>query len=187
MTASRPPQADSPDEGLLASFRAGDDRAFGLLFDRYNPRLTTYALRMLRRREEAEEICTETFVRVVEGRAPVGGSVAAWLFTITHRLCLDRLRARSRHARLLQWFGWSMPGPPSPEDVVSLDQRAGRLLRAIGDLGDEHRAVVWLTYAEGLSGAEVATVVGKTEQQVRSKLTYARTLLRDALEDGDGG
>lgn len=185
MTASRPPHADPPDEGLLASFRAGDNAAFAALFDRYNERLTTYAHRMLRRREEAEEVCTETFVRVVEGRAPVGGTVAAWLFTITHRLCLDRLRSRVRRQRLLQWFGWSPPEPPNPEETAALDQRNARLVGAIDGLAEEYRAVVWLTYTEGLAASEVGAILGRTEQQVRSKLTYARKLLRDALEDGD--
>jgi RNA polymerase sigma-70 factor (ECF subfamily) len=185
MTATRTPRMELPDEALLAAFQRGDDAAFGALYDRYNVRITSYAYRLLRRQEEAEEICTETFVRVVERKASTG-SVRAWLFTIAHRLCLDRLRRHQRRQRLLEWFGWSVAERPSPEEVASLDQRVTRLESALGGLGEEHRAIVWLTYTEGLSSPEIAPIVGLTEQQVRSRLTYARRLLKAALEESDG-
>ncbi|MEQ1506894.1 MAG: sigma factor, partial [Myxococcota bacterium] len=89
--AAQPPT----DEQLVAAWHGGDERAFDALYDRYAPRITGFALRMLGRREDAEEVCVETFTRLIERRWRDTGAVRAWLFTVAHRACLGRIRRRS--------------------------------------------------------------------------------------------
>jgi len=60
------------------------------------------------------------------------------------------------------------------------------LERAIAALPEAHRAVVLLTYRHDLTSREVAEVLGCGDQEVRSRLSYARRLLRERLEDGGG-
>lgn len=170
------------DEHLVAAFVAGDEGAFAALYARYDARITGYALRMLGRREDAEEVCTEAFVRLVERRWRPVGRVRSFLFTVAHRLCLDHLRRRNRRARLMSMFGAAPAPVPTAEELLGGSERDRALAKAIEGLPEGHRAVVLLTYAEGLTSPEVAEIVGATEQQVRSKLAYARRLLRDVLE-----
>lgn len=175
------------DHELVARFRAGDEEAFAALYERYNARVTSYAARLLSSREEGEEMCTEAFLRVVQGRVRPIGSFRAFLFTVVHRLCLDRLRWRGRRERVLQMIGRA---PPEREDLelqTVLGERQQQLHEAIARLSVDHQAVVLLTYAEGLTSPEAAQVLGWTDQQVRSKLAYARRLLRLELEEADRG
>ena len=72
LPSARPGPAD---ETLLIAWRRGDEVAFETLFERHKGPLTSFAWRMLRRREEAEEVCLEAFTRVIEGAWRPGGSV----------------------------------------------------------------------------------------------------------------
>lgn len=172
----------TPDEELLAAWTSGDERAFDALYERYSGRVTGYAWRLLGRREDAEEVCVETFTRIVEGRWRDEGVFRAWLFTVAHRCCLERLRRRTLTDRVLSLFGASpRPNPESPESELLRDEQGQQLHLAIGRLPIEHRATLLLTCAQELPAREVGTVLGLTEQQVRSQLSYARKLLREQL------
>ena len=169
------------DEDLVNAFDAGDTDAFKALFSRHRDPILSYAWRMLRRREEAEEVCVEVFSRVIEGRYRPTGSLRSFLFTVTHRLCLDRLRRRNRWDRVRSLLGVRSDEPSSPEAAAIKDQRATRLEAAIGTLPDKHRAAILLTYGQELPGPEVARILGMTNQQLRSALSYARRRLRAEL------
>ena len=172
---------DRDDAALAGAYARGEAGAFDALYARYGPRVTTYCARLLGRREEGEEVATEVFVRVVQGRWRPTGTFRSWLFTLAHRMCLDRLRSRERRRRLLALFGRD-EDPATPEDVLVIGERDRALQEAIGRLPAEHRAVLLLATTEGLTSPEIAAVLGTTDQQVRSKLSYARRLLREALE-----
>lgn len=170
------------DHALVGAFQRGDAAAFDVLYARYGPRVTTYAARLLGRREEGEEVATEVFVRVVQGRWRPTGTFRGWLFTLAHRMCLDQLRSRDRRRRLLALFGRA-EDPVTPEEAFVIGERDRALEQAIARLPAEHRSVLLLATTEGLSSPEIAAVLGTTDQQVRSKLSYARRLLREALEE----
>lgn len=176
---------DTPsDEDLLHAYRAGDEAAFGVFYERHRERLLLYAWRMLRRREEAEEVCAEVFVVVARGREPIVRSARGFLFTIAHRRCLDRLRRRERWSKLRLLLPAREPAAASaPEAVLVLDERRRRLEAAIARLSESHRTAILLYYGEGMSSREVAAAVGCTDQQIRSRLSYARKQLRSDLPD----
>jgi len=173
------------DEALYLAYKGGDHRAFAVLFDRYRGRLTSYAWRMVRRREEAEEVALEAYCRVLEGSWRPGGSFRAFLFTVTHRLCIDRLRQRRRVLPLFPDAHDPRSTTVSPEGRVIHDEQLQQLERAMARLPEAHRAVLLLYYHEDLPSKEVAEILGCTDQQVRSQLSYARRLLRKLLESGD--
>lgn len=176
----------TPDEALIDAFRGGDEEAFSVLYRRHSDRVTSYAWRMMGRREEAEEIAVEAFARVVEGAWRPSGSFKSFLFTVVHRLCLDRLRRRARAFRAegrIEAEG--APWTPSPEDAAAEDSEKARLDRALAALPEAHRSVLLLYYGQDLTSREVADVLGCDDQQVRSRLSYARRLLREQLDAGE--
>lgn len=172
----------SSDEDLFHAYKKGDDDAFAALFERHRGSLTSYAWRMVRRREEAEEVCIEAFCRVLEGSWRPGGSLRAFLFTVVHRLCIDRIRKRKR---VIPFPGTRREEPTdytTPEHAVEADRRARAVEKAMARLPETHRAVLLLYYQQEMPSREVAEVLQCTDQQVRSRLSYARRLLRDELE-----
>ncbi|MCB9758487.1 MAG: sigma-70 family RNA polymerase sigma factor [Alphaproteobacteria bacterium] len=185
--ALAPALAPAPDDAaLLAAFLDGDDRAFESIYQRYRDPVTSYAWRMLQRREVAEEVATEVFCRIVRGACRPGGSLRSYLFTVTHRLCLDRLRRRSiadRAWRLIRVTPG--PAPDSPEADALADEDRRRLERAIARLPESHRATVLLFYGQELPSKEVAEILGLEDHQVRSQLSYARRRLRALLTEGE--
>jgi len=185
---TQPPPPELTDQELLGRYRDGEEDAFDALYDRYRPRLVTYAARLLGRVQDAEDLTTEAFVRLVERgpRTAEPGSLRGYLFTVLHRLCLDRLRRWERRGRLLQWFGGAQARPSTPEAELVIGERDAALQCAIGRLPAKHRSAILLTYAEGMGSSDVGDVLGCTDQQVRSRLAYARRLLRADLEAGDG-
>ncbi len=171
------------DEALMAAWRAGDERAFRVLFERYRGRVTNYAWQMVRRREVAEEVCLEAFCRLVEGAWRPSGSFRSFLYTVVHRLCLDALRRRSRRDRALLRLRVPRPEPPGPDAMTQDAQQRAQLTDALAALPEEHRAVLLLYYHQELRSREVAEVLGLEDHQVRSRLSYARRLLRQQLAE----
>lgn len=182
------PRSDGPtDEALIEAWSNGDHPAFNLIFERYRDRVVGYCWRMLRNPEEAEEIATEAFCRVLEGAWRPGGSFRAFLFTVAHRLCIDRLRRRERTLRFERLWRAATAPSTSPEQLVSADEQQRAVEAALGDLPPDHRAVVLLYYGQELRSREVADILGCSDQQVRSRLSYARKRLREILPDDLGG
>ncbi|MBW1877587.1 MAG: sigma-70 family RNA polymerase sigma factor [Deltaproteobacteria bacterium] len=176
------PGPDLSDEALFLAYKDGDEQAFARLFERYRGRLTSYAWRMVRRREEAEEIALEAFCRVLEGSWRPGGSLRAFLYTVVHRLCIDRLRQRRRIIPLFPDAHDARSESVTPEGHAMQTERLRQLERAMAKLPEAHRSILLLYYNEDLPSKEVAEILGCDDQQVRSRLSYARKLLRKLLE-----
>ena len=87
------------DAGLVRRCLEGDERAYGLIVERYQARIFSLAWRMVRQREDAEDLTQETFVRMFRAAARYDPTrpFAAWLFTIASRLCIDHIRRRREH------------------------------------------------------------------------------------------
>lgn len=174
---------ETPDEALIRAFGSGDEEAFSVLFLRYRDRVLSYAWRMTGRREDADEICVEAFTRVAQGTWRPTGSFRGFLFTMVHRLALDRLRRRGRASRAVDRLEREpTPPAPDPEALAATDEERARVDRAMAALPEAHRAVLLLYYGQDLSSREVAEILGCDDQQVRSRLSYARRLLRQELE-----
>ena len=175
------------DEQLIRAVSRGDDQAFEVLVERHGSAIKAYSLRMLRSAELAEEVYTETFLRVLEARGrswQARGTVRGYLFTIAHRLCLDELRRRKTRREAapgLVALAESRPVRPSPEATAVLGQRADRMEEALLALPEEHRTVLLLRVVHGLSAAETGRATGLTEEQVHSQVSYARKRLRELL------
>ena len=124
---------------------------------------------------------TKTKLTPPKTRKPTG-RFRPYLFTVAHRACLEHLRRRRTALRFVPWLQVA-PESSSPEQDLSQLQRDQAINAAVGQLAEEHRAVVLLYYAQELSSKEVASILDCTDQQVRSRLSYARRLLRELLEE----
>ncbi|MFD4836359.1 sigma-70 family RNA polymerase sigma factor [Achromobacter sp. NPDC058515] len=148
------------------------------------PRLRRFALRLTRDPASADDLVQSTLERALTrwpGRRPQG-NVRAWLFTILYRQFLDSQRRSRRYARLLDWFTGSDAAAPSAEREVI----ARSSLDVFERLPEAQRTLLWLVCVEGLSYKAVADLFGVPLGTVMSRLSRARSALRD-LNEGQAG
>ncbi len=169
------------DEDLMARIADGNEAAFRMLCDRHAARAAALARRYLGSDADAEEVAQEAFLRVWRAapRWQPTASFRTWFHRIVVNLCLNH-RRRVPHAALDEAGDPADPGPDAEAELVARHERA-RLTAAITALPDRQRAVVLLTYWEGLSNSRAAEVLGTTVGGVETLLVRARKALRARL------
>jgi RNA polymerase sigma factor (sigma-70 family) len=186
--------AAASDEELLRRFGAGEASAFELLYHRHELRVYRYLLRNLRDRARAEDALQETWFAVARDAAryqPEGARFTTWLFTIAHHRMIDVLRAarvmieevsteliETHSAALAQGAGLA-----EPDAAAVASEQLAALLRALAMLPEEQRQAFLLQQEAELSVEEIAAVCGCNFETAKSRLRYARSKLRELLQD----
>ncbi len=195
------PEVDGPaldaaeeDVQLMLACRAGDDGAFGALFQRWSSPLLRYLERMLGDAAAAEELVQETFLRVHRARARYSPDArfSTWLYTIANHLALNELRRPRRqreHRSVDAEDDTRAPlvlaaDPQRTEERIDARRLGGAVEAALAELPDRQRAALWLTAVEGLSYAEVASTLETSEKSVKALVHRARSALADHLHTG---
>lgn len=174
-----------PDEFLVERIRAGDQQAFEELYGRYFPRVHHFVARRVRNRADADETVQEVFVNVFasidsfRGEAPFG----AWLFGLTRRTVASRFKKRM--PSLVPIGEDDMDGgfqattrEPDPLELYEFSERLARLQHAVtSELSDEQRQLFELHHLENRSIQEIAGLLHKSEDAVKSHLYRARKVL----------
>jgi RNA polymerase sigma factor (sigma-70 family) len=177
------PAAGEEDErALMARVGMGDAKAFERIVARHLPMLHALAWRMLGDASEAEDVVQESLVKLwvnAKGWQPSGGGLGAWLRRIGTNACLDRLR----RPRALSDEGLPerADGSPLADSLIDAERRRAAVQAAILTLPDRQRAAIVLTYHEGLSNAEVASILGIGVKALESLLVRARQGLSQQL------
>ena len=140
------------------------------------------AWRMLGDAAEAEDVVQECFVKLwvnAKGWAPSGGGLGAWLRRVATNACLDRLR-KPRGVSDAALAEHADEGPPA-DAVIDEARRREAVAAAIHALPDRQRAAIVLTYYEGASNAEAASILGLGVKALESLLVRARQGLTQQL------
>lgn len=144
------------------------------------PRLRRFALSLTRHASNADDlvqICLERALGSVAEKRPEG-DLRAWLFTILYRQFVDQHRRSRRYARMLEFFTGRDDTQPSTERTVL----AQSTLEAFEQLNSEQRALLLWVSVEGLSYKQVAEILDVPIGTVMSRLSRARTALRQLSE-----
>ncbi len=159
----------------------GDECAFRCLMGRHAAKTFALTRRMLMNDADAEEIVQEAMIRVWVN-APRWHATAAfrtWLYRVTLNLCLNRRREK---AFVPLEEACDPPDPsPSAADGLASRQTDRLIATTIAQLPDRQRAAIVLTYYEGLSNAETASVLDTTISSVEALLVRAKRTLRAKL------
>jgi RNA polymerase sigma-70 factor, ECF subfamily len=147
------------------------------LFERFHLAIYRYLLRMTGRRDVAEDLAQDVFVRVLGGRGrdvlDTGDSHRAWLFRVAHNLLVDWQRRAARNPV-------AAGSPPEYPDKTRHDV-ALAVREALQQLPDADREVFLLRVVGGLGHDEIAAITGSSAPSVRSRIYRARAALRVRL------
>lgn len=157
-------------------------RRFALLFDSHRRAVLGYALRRVDDPADAADAVAETFLiawrRLRD--VPLDPEARAWLLGVARRVLANQRRGARRQVGLAERLAFELPAlvaalePPSETDLT--------VRRALARLSDEDREVLLLAAWDGLTPAEIASVIGARPVTVRSRLHRARRRLRAELE-----
>lgn len=164
-----------------------DPRAFAPLYERYVDAVFGYCYRRTGDRESAADLTSQIFARAL-GALPRyqaqarEGTFRSWLFSIAHNLVVDAHRTRRDHSSLdhIPDERALRDASPSPEDHAIASEERRALARAMTSLTTSQRQVVELRLA-GLTGPEIATVLGMRLAAVKSAQFRAYARLRELL------
>jgi RNA polymerase sigma-70 factor, ECF subfamily len=177
------------DEQLVHKSQEDDERAFGELVGRYESKVYSLALKMLRNPEDAEDVLQDTFLRAYRGIKSFKGNstFSTWIYRITANSALMRLRKRQlptvsiddadEREAPINIADWA-PGPV--EQMLNQETQAA-MTEAIEALPPEFRQVFVLRDIEELSNAEVAEILDLSVAAVKSRLHRARLKVRNRL------
>jgi RNA polymerase sigma-70 factor (ECF subfamily) len=177
---------------LVERLRAGDPDAFDAVYDTFNARLYNFIARLSNRRDVAEDLVEETWLRLVAhaGKLKPDTRLGPWLFTVARNLhasyCRARLLEDSHAEGLIGLWPCGSPGP-SPLESAEATEAHRRIATALGSLPATYRAALLLVVVEGLSPSEAADVCGVTAECLRQRLSRARARLARRLSDAEQG
>jgi RNA polymerase sigma-70 factor (ECF subfamily) len=200
----RPNEADSEnisrgDAVLIEQFRRGDSAAAERLIVKYQNRIYNVVLRICADPDDAAELTQETFVKILENLGKFEGRSGfyTWAFRIAVNLTLNYCQRNAKlvvHSLDTEEETYSSPArqalkellsddsAPDPEAVAQNRELHEIAIAALHKLDEAHKAVLVLRDIEGMSYARIAEVLGIEIGTVRSRLSRARTKLKDILE-----
>jgi RNA polymerase sigma-70 factor (ECF subfamily) len=172
---------------LVNQVRNGNTHAFRFLVDKHRNLVWHMVLRMVNRKEDAEDICQEVFMRVFKdiGKFRGDAKLSTWIGSITYHICIDHLRKANREViTAVENFSAAMLGhvdvPPliGNHDREALQKLVHRIIEA---MPVQYRTVVTLFHLEGMPYREITEITGMPEGTIKSYLNRGRQIIHDKM------
>ena len=175
------------DEELMKAVHDGDHTAYKILVNSHIKSVSRCAYRILRNRNDAADICQETFLRVwlhPEKWEPKKSKLATWLYKITYNLCVDQLRKyrKNRYVSDPQKEFEEILQSTDAEEIHSTIKHR-RLNFALMMLPEDQRSALTLCHYSGFSNKEAAEIMSISVRALESSLARARRSLKKVLSN----
>ena len=172
---------------LVRRVRDGDAAAFDAVHTLFNGRLFGFLARLARSTDVAQDLLEETWLRFVRhaGRLDADTRLEPWLFAVARNLHVSYCRSRAlEESQTVDALGlWPPSIMASPFEQTASNQLERRIEVALATLPAAFREVLLLVGVEGLRPAEAAVVCGISPDALRQRLSRARALLAQRLEE----
>jgi len=173
-------------EPLVREARAGEARAWDLIFRRYQLPLYAYARELVHDDQASLDIVQETFINAVRHLDSLrdDGKLGSWLFGIAHQKVLQHWRKTSRRPRedAVETLAETPDAQPDPVGWLIRREDEEAFLAGLQQLGPEQRSALLLHFIEGFSLEQIAEITGVPSGTVKSRLHHAKRNLRRILE-----
>jgi RNA polymerase sigma-70 factor, ECF subfamily len=184
---------------LVQRVRTGDQRAYKTLVERYQRKVFSVALGMLKDREEARDVAQEAFVKVYKYLDHFKGDASfyTWLYRITVNICIDVLRRRGVLRGEQVEFDEQVQMDVSEANLGALGTRLGtnpqksmlrkelaeKIQAALAEVPEKHRAILLLRELEGMSYEDLSRTLDIPKGTVMSRLFHARLKVQKVLNE----
>lgn len=179
------------DQILINQIVEGDTNSFTILVDRYKDLVFTLALRMLKNREEAEEVAQDTFIKTYKSLDTFKGDskFSTWIYRVAYNSCLDRIKKNKKHlndVEINEFTAHQVIVIDNTLDTLEIVEQKEAIQRCINFLPSEESFLLTLYYFDDLSLDEISKIVGMTSNAIKVKLFRSRkklaTILKSQLE-----
>ena len=179
-------------DAYLEAARLGDDRAFANLIEFYRATAERVAQQILHTEDAAADAVQEALIKAHRAMNRFqDGNFRSWFLRIVTNTCYDHLRRQKRRATVsldelaeqgsLDYLEPAVSAAEDPEAVAMHNEGMNLLMHAIDGLPAWHRSVVMLVDVQGYDYAEAAEILNLPLGTVKSRLSRARSALRDEL------
>lgn len=192
---NQPTYAIAPSKDQLAALLSRcvlqDQQAFEALYEASSAKLFGVAVRITRRRDWAEEVLQESFVKIWHHAGSYDSAKSApmtWMTAIVRNRALDWLRRPQevRTSEEQEAMLNAIPDEgPGPEDLVSMAAQARKLHECMQHLSDDQRRSITLAFFNGLSHGELAEKMGKPLGTVKTWIRRGLDRLKGCLDSLD--
>lgn len=171
----------SSDDQRILRLKAGDEQAFGELYEQYRPRVYRFALKLLSDRDQAEDIAQDTFLKARQSIHTLAqtGSLLSWLFSIARNEVYTHIRKTRSNGQVEVDDVWDS-GTPLDELVGA--ETVVVVQNMIAQLRPAYKEVILLREYERMSYAEIAHITNDSEGAVKARLFKARKALVKKLK-----
>ncbi|HEX9018852.1 MAG TPA: sigma-70 family RNA polymerase sigma factor [Anaerolineaceae bacterium] len=180
---------DLTESELVDQAGRGETEAFSTLYERYVTRIYNYIYYRTGNPHEAEDLTSRVFHRALHHIANYdnrGVPFSAWLYRIAHNLVANWHRDNSRRKEVpLEDYTQHPQRMQAPEASVVDSQEMEALLKVIRRLPPDRQQLLILKFVEGMSNAEVAVIMMRSEGAIKSLYHRTLTALRDELVKTD--
>ena len=172
------------ERALVERLRRGDGSAFDSVYADFRAPVFGFLARLSGRRDLAEELLQETFVRLAAraGELREDTRLGAWLFTVARNLHISHVRMAALDAARVDRASLEDPArPPTPFEEAAASETHLALERALSALPESYREVLLLVAVERMDPGEAAQVIGISPEALRQRLSRARSMIKEAL------
>lgn len=172
-------RGDGDDERLIAAIRARDMAAFEALYRNYYTRLTRFLLRLVNRPHLVEEVLNDTMMVVWEKADSFNGAskLSTWIFAIAYRKAMKAVRKQDEPVAD-DCVEERVSTDATPEEAFGHGRQHALLVKAMGELSPDHRAVIDFTYFQEMGYREIAGIMECPIDTVKTRMFHARRHLK---------
>tara|TARA_B110000902_G_C14275811_1_gene574893 strand:- start:1175 stop:1756 length:582 start_codon:yes stop_codon:yes gene_type:complete len=183
--------ANNDDDYYIKKTLDGDSTSFGFLVNKYQNMVFTLAIKMLKHREESEEVSQDTFIKAYKSLSKFNGEskFSTWLYRVAYNTCLDRIKKNTKYNSNVEINDVTSNEIFQAENIFdSLEnkERSEIIQECMNRLPEDQRIIIHLFYFEELSLKEIIDVVSMSEGNLKVKLYRARkklfTIFKESVE-----
>ncbi len=175
------------DQHYINQIINGDTNAFSVLVDRYKDLVFTLALRMLKNREEAEEVSQDTFIKTYKSLHKFKGDskFSTWIYKVAYNTCLDRLKKNKKHfndVAIDEFTEHQIKTMDNALDKMEQQEHNQAIKDCLTLLPNDDSFLLTLYYFEERSLEEISKIIGIKANNVKVKIFRSRKKLASILK-----